>query len=221
MRRRLALALLSSLAAAGHATAEPPTRGLLAPSESEPVRVEAGEKLALLVRVASGLTPPPGVQSERALRGFVVRLCKASSAVPPVADPPCRALSVRNVRPVDGHSFVYRVEVPTPATFAAGSYDLELRYPGGEASLAQAVLVEPNRTPSRPVSAGSAPAPIPSVAGCAVHTGHAGHAVQGSTPGDGVRGLLLLALSWRLAAMRRGRGRRWNSVRATLVTERP
>jgi hypothetical protein len=207
--RRLALVLLSSLTLTGANAEAESTRALLVPSRAVPLRVNAGEPLNLIVRVASGLTPPPGVQSERALRGFALRLCDAAESQTPRQEA-CRAVAVRNVRPVDAHSFVYRVEAPLPAAFAGGAYDVELRFPGGHAYVARGVLISASGAPGT-LKDREAARSVPSLSGCSV---------EGETPGDAVRGLLLLALSWKLAAARLGRRRRWNSPRAPLVTER-
>lgn len=157
--RRLALTLLlASLAIAPLGVrAERIERGLLAPSAELPAQVAAGGMLRLRVRVASGLTPPPGVQSERALRGFALRLCEPrSEAADSIAESArtgaegglagdtaasCLPLTVRNVRPVDAHSLVYRVEAPVPARFPTGVYDVELRYPGGSGRAERAAQV--------------------------------------------------------------------------------
>lgn len=120
---------------AGSARAE---RGLIAPSEAEPAYVQIGGTLALLVEVATALTPPPGVQEERAHRAFAISLCAEGLSFGAPARS-CFPLAVRNVRPVDAGSMRYRVEARIPEWLAPWHYDLRVRFPGGEAQRAQAV----------------------------------------------------------------------------------
>lgn len=121
----------------------PSFRGLLAPREDAPARVAPGGRWFLHVRTGTGLTPPPGLQEPRAHRGFGVRLC--ARGLPLGAEAySCFALPVRDVRPVDSHSLVYRVEVPLPAWVAPWVYDVGLRFPGGSDEAAAALIVEPS-----------------------------------------------------------------------------
>ena len=190
--------LFANSARANHPSAG--ARGVLAPTPEAPAEVQGGQPLSMMVRVASGLTPPPGIQTERALRGFAARLCGSSG---------CTPLIVRNVRPIDAHSFVYRVEAPLPTDVESGLYDLELRFPGGTGYVPRAVRVSP-------LHRAVAPAPPQerqlASGGCALNS-----------PDDdtGVAGLLLLAVSWKLAASRGARGRRWNTSSVTPVPETP
>jgi hypothetical protein len=123
------LAFAFVLACAASAAASP-TRGLLSPTRDSPAFAQRGGQLFVDVQVASGLTPPPGIQSERALRGFVARLCADGAALGGPARL-CTPTAVRDVRPHAGHSLVYRVELRVPFGLAPGRYDLELRFPGG------------------------------------------------------------------------------------------
>jgi hypothetical protein len=90
--------------------------------------------------VATALSPPPGIQEERAHRAFAVTLCADGV---PLAAPArvCFPLAVRNLRPLDAGSLRYRVEAPVPVWVAPWTYDLAVRFPGGEARLAQGVQV--------------------------------------------------------------------------------
>ncbi|MET0286994.1 MAG: hypothetical protein ABW352_21100 [Polyangiales bacterium] len=154
-------------------------RGLL---EQGQLAVQAGTRLRVELESAHGLTPPPGIQNERALRGFSARLC---------ADARCVPLEALDVRPRDGWSLVYRAEFAVPAEVMPGHYALDVRYPGGLAGLTGGVTVQP----ARPAAA-FAPAPAES---CSV----AAPSLAGAP-----LGLLLVALSRKLGAARRARDRR-------------
>jgi hypothetical protein len=174
--KALALWLLC-LAFVPTARGESPTRRVIEPQPGAPLRVAAGERLQAVVEVASGLTPPPGVQTERALRGFAARACWRRG---------CRPLTVRNVRPVDAHSLRYRVEAPLPRDLSGGLYDLELRFPGGSGRVIGGLEVLP---PAR-ASDEMAKTRLPEPSGCAVSS------VAGA---PGFPGLLAIAVCWTLA----------------------
>lgn len=133
--RRALLWLGLLLACAGQARAQPRGRGLIAPSSAEPIMIAQEGELRVTVRVATGLTPPPGVQTERALRGFGLRLCASEARV-------CTPVAVRNVRPLAAHSLAYRVEARLPVGLSPGMYDLELRFPGGSDQCTRCVRLE-------------------------------------------------------------------------------
>lgn len=160
-------------------------RGLLTQRVQQ---VRAGEPLQVELETPHGLTPPPGIQNERALRGFAARLCAEARCVP---------LPALNVRPRDGWSMVYRVAFSVPAELSAGHYELDVRFPGGLAGSAGGVEI----SAAAPVAARAA-APA---GGCAI--------ASGSSRGPPL-GLLLVAVSWKLAAAGwRARARRGNSHR--------
>jgi hypothetical protein len=117
-------------------------RRLIAPAAGQPARALPGGVLQLLVEVATGLTPPPGLQEDRAHRGFSISLCARGL---PLGAPErsCFPLVVRNVRPVDARSLRYRIEAPLPVWVAPGRYDLALRFPGGQVELPAGVEVGP------------------------------------------------------------------------------
>ena len=189
------LALLSLvLACAASARADALVRGLISPSREQPSALHAGERLQMTVRVASGLTPPPGVQTERALRGFVARACSERATSTTGEPERCTRLTVRNVRPTDAHSLIYRVEAPLPRDLPAGLYHLELRFPGGvsRAPHALRVAAPPQAITSAEPSAGRA------TEGCAA---------SGAPFGGSALGLLLLAISRKLRASRPPRTR--------------
>lgn len=127
-------------------------RGVLLPRPHMPLRVEPGQRVWAEVRTASGLTPPPGVQSERALRGFAARACARGLALSAPAEL-CTRLLVRDVRPRSAHGFEYRVELLVPAGFAWGRYDLELRFPGGAERVLDGLEVTRALAPASHVSA--------------------------------------------------------------------
>src|SRR5690606_15490451 len=72
---------------------------------------------------------------------FSVRLCAGGLPLGAAAHH-CFALPVRDVRPVDSHSLLYRIEVPVPAWVAPWVYDVGVRFPGGSDEAAAALLVE-------------------------------------------------------------------------------
>jgi len=91
------------------------------------------------VRVPAPLTPPPGVQQEKALAGWYVELVGTDTIALDGARHHYR-LRVADVRP-DGHStLVYRPTVRLPPWVAPGTYDLEVRAPGTAAMRHSAVL---------------------------------------------------------------------------------
>ena len=161
-------------------------RRLLSPSVEQPARVAPGSTLSLVVEVATALSPPPGIQEERAHRAFAVTLCAEGL---PLAAPArvCFPLAVRNLRPLDGNSLRYRVEAPVPLWVAPSTYDLAVRFPGGEARLTQGVRVArserdlPLPAPVRAASdgyqleAGARPALV------RVHVGAAGLSLEGAS----------------------------------------
>ncbi len=165
----------------GHVAAAP-GRGLEAPTAQRPAHVACGEQLELLVRVASGLTPPPGIQSERALRGFAARLCADGIAMAAPARL-CTPLFVRNVRPRDPHSLLYRMQMVVPVALARGRYDLDVRFPGGSDHADGGIIVGSESAP--PVELHLQPgaiharAPAARSASLRVHVGGPGIAVSG------------------------------------------
>jgi hypothetical protein len=132
----LAIALLPALARADEGAG----RRLISPSAQLPAQVPPGGVLRCEVETASGLTPPPGLQEDRAHRWFAISLCARGLAVG-APERSCFPLPVRNVRPLDGASLGYSVEAPVPRWVAPWSYDLALRFPGGQAELADGVQV--------------------------------------------------------------------------------
>lgn len=161
-------------------------RALLSPSSDAPVEVAPGATLSLVVAVATGLTPPPGVQEDRALRLFTITLC-AEGIDLGAGSQRCFPLAVRNLRPLDGSSLRYRVEAPVPVWVAPWRYDLSLRFPGGQVSVPRAVIVRGAHDTSFALSPGYETSAegvrlLPAQGLVRVHVGPAGLAL-----GDGVR----------------------------------
>lgn len=120
---------------------------MLYPRFGLPAVVEPGGVLRALVRLPTGLTPPPGVQRARARQGWGARLL-GHAVVTPGAEFRYD-LIVSNVRPVDGRSTVYRADIPLPAYTAPGAYTVILDTPGGEVQAKASVRVVPQgRRPS-------------------------------------------------------------------------
>ncbi|MCB9599838.1 MAG: hypothetical protein H6721_10595 [Sandaracinus sp.] len=104
---------------------------LLYPRPGFPAVARPGDRLTTRVRLVAPLTPPPGVQQEKALRGWAAelegrptwRVEGAEHRYP---------LRVADVRPDTRQSTVFRASVDLPPWMAPGTYDLVIRVPGGE-----------------------------------------------------------------------------------------
>ncbi|MBX3251259.1 MAG: hypothetical protein KF901_29040 [Myxococcales bacterium] len=135
-------------------TPRPGEDRLLYPRPGLPAVLSAGQRLTTRVHLAAPLTPPPGVQQERALSGWGATLHgRATMARPEVEHR--YALRVDDIR-VDGQGGpVYRASVDLPPWVAPGTYDLLLRVPGGQELAAVAsVRVIAGEAPSlRPLPA--------------------------------------------------------------------
>lgn len=120
---------------------------VLYPRPGFPAVVEAGDRLVARVRVPSGLTPPPGMQQDRALHGWSAELTGLTGER--IDDLENRYdLRVIDVRPDGGSSLVYRASTRIPAWAAPGTYSLHLTAPGGSESLPSSVrIVESGATP--------------------------------------------------------------------------
>jgi hypothetical protein len=109
-----------------------PRFGLFYPRAGLPALVAAGDTLVARVRLPAPLTPPPGVQQERALIGWRAEL--QGHAWPWLPGAPAeqrQPLAVVNVRPDGAASLIYRASIPIPAWLAPGTYDFALWAPGG------------------------------------------------------------------------------------------
>lgn len=136
----LGVAWISSAQAQSRA---PAPLSILYPTSLEAVTQPPGSVLSISVRLSNALTPPPGIQQARALRGWSARLTGHADLV----DGNARyayELSVTNLRPQGANSLDYRVEIPLPEWIALGDYDVLLTGNGGQASVPRAVKV---RTP--------------------------------------------------------------------------
>jgi hypothetical protein len=118
-----------------------PNLELVYPSERLPAICPAGDVLVARVRVPAALTPPPGVQQERALSGWSAELIGDGIVLGSVAVAHRHSLAVISVRPDAGFSLVYRVRLALPAYVAPGSYALWLRTPFGDRRAERAVAV--------------------------------------------------------------------------------
>jgi len=107
------------------------TSQLLYPRPGFPAVVRAGQRLTARVRLAAPLTPPPGVQQEKALRGWSASLEGRSTWRAPRAEHR-HPLRVADVRPDTRVSTVFRASVDLPPWLPPGTYDLALQVPGGE-----------------------------------------------------------------------------------------
>ncbi|HEX4351943.1 MAG TPA: hypothetical protein VHZ95_03495, partial [Polyangiales bacterium] len=138
---------LAVLPACEERTEMEPTFALVYPSESLPAIVAAGDALIARMRVPAALTPPPGVQQERALSGWSAEL--VGDGIPLEAAIAHRHnVPVVEIRPDTGASLIYRVRLAVPAYAAPGSYALVVRTPFGDRRIEHAVsVIAPNRLP--------------------------------------------------------------------------
>jgi hypothetical protein len=119
---------------------ELPELRLVYPVRGLPAVVAAGEVLVARVLVPAALTPPPGVQQARALRGFSAELIGGGLVLQAGAQHRHR-VSISEVRPDGPSSLLYRMRIEVPAYVAPGTYALVLRTPFGEREALAAVRV--------------------------------------------------------------------------------
>ncbi len=120
---------------------------LIYPRVGLPAVVSPGEVLTARVRVPSGLTPPPGVQKDRALVGWSAELVGQSARFGEPAEHRYRT-RVFDVRPDGQSTLVYRASVHIPVWAAPGTYGLRMTAPGGRDAVAGAVrILEPGTSP--------------------------------------------------------------------------
>jgi hypothetical protein len=123
---------LALLPACSMPAASAPSLELVYPHVSLPALIEVGDVLVARIRVPAALTPPPGVQQERALRGWAAELVGQGIALGASVLQHRHGLPILAVRPDEGSSLVYRVRMVVPAYAAPGTYTLVLRTPFGE-----------------------------------------------------------------------------------------
>ena len=120
--------------------------GVLYPRPGLPAVARPGTTLWLRVRLPVPLTPPPGVQRSRALRGWGAAIRGRADQV--AAGSGWRyELRVIDVRPVAASTSIYRVALHVPAFAAEGTYDLDLRTPGAARATSRASLRVVTRSP--------------------------------------------------------------------------
>jgi len=117
--------------AMGDTVRRPGPAELLYPQAGLAAYANPGQPLVLRVKVPAPLTPPPGVQQERALRGWLFELVDEDAIAVGGARHHYR-LRVEDVRPDGQSTLVYRVTVQLPPWLAPGTYDVRLRAPGSE-----------------------------------------------------------------------------------------
>ncbi|MFK7999783.1 MAG: hypothetical protein AB8H86_09305 [Polyangiales bacterium] len=92
--------------------------------------LHGGETLVTRVRLATPLTPPPGHQQEKALRGWSVELLGRAGRITRSNVEHRYTLRVSDVRPDSRAGLVYRASIPIPPWVAPGTYDVRLKAPG-------------------------------------------------------------------------------------------
>ncbi len=129
----------------GPETGELGRMALLYPRPFLPAIVGAGEPLIVRVRVPSALTPPPGIQRERALYGWSASIDGDGVVLDDRAEHRYR-LRVADVRPDGPTSMIYRATLPIPRYAAPGTYSIRITAPGGSDSMRAAVrIVDPDQ----------------------------------------------------------------------------
>jgi hypothetical protein len=117
-----------------------PQLALVYPQTDLPALVSAGDALSVRLQLPAALTPPPGVQQERALRGFSAELIGAGIELGGEHSQRY-VLPIWAIRPDAGTTLIYRVRLAVPAYAAPGTYAIALRTPFGERRAERAVRV--------------------------------------------------------------------------------
>jgi hypothetical protein len=113
---------------------------MIYPRPGLPAVVRAGERLVTRVRVPSGLTPPPGIQKDRALRGWSAELVGQSIPLGAGGEHVYQTRVV-DVRPDGQSTLVYRASIEVPRWAAPGTYGIRMSAPGGSDAVAGAVRI--------------------------------------------------------------------------------
>jgi hypothetical protein len=129
-----------------------PALDIIYPQPDLPALIEAGDELVTRVRLPAALTPPPGVQQERALRGWFAELVGQGVALAGAPASHRHSLAILTVRPDSGSSLIYRIRVLVSAYVAPSVYSLLLRTPFGERWAELSVQVVEPGLRSRPAS---------------------------------------------------------------------
>jgi hypothetical protein len=132
---------LAVMSACNERALSEPTLELVYPNEDLPAVVAAGDSLFARVRVPAALTPPPGVQQERALSGWSAELIGEGVVLGRMPLKHRHSLPVVSVRPDAGSSLLYRVRMAVPAYAAPGTYTLRVRTPFGDREVDRALRV--------------------------------------------------------------------------------
>jgi hypothetical protein len=116
-----------------------PARGLVA-------FARPGEPLFAYFELRTALTPPPGIQQDRALFGWEAALSTSSHVAVPDAPPHRYPVRVSQIRPA-GPTLLYRFRFEIPAWVPPDTYDLEVAGPGFRATRGAGVrVVDPDRS---------------------------------------------------------------------------
>ena len=133
------------LAAFEPPTAAAPGLQLYYPRAELPAVVAAGDVLTARLQLTAAMTPPPGVQQARALKGFAAAL-RGDGLALGTSRVHRHRLHVLSLRPDAGSSLVYRVKLRVPAFVAPGTYAFELTTPFGARAALRAVRIIPEGT---------------------------------------------------------------------------
>jgi len=118
----------------------PSDTGILFPARGVVAFALAGGDLVATFKLRTALTPPPGIQQERALHGWEASLSTSSGVRVPGAPPHRYPVRVSRIRP-GGPTLTYRFWITLPAWVPPDLYDLEVAGPGFLASRPAAVRV--------------------------------------------------------------------------------
>lgn len=112
--------------------------------------LHGGETLVTRVRLATPLTPPPGHQQEKALRGWSVELLGRANRITRSNVEHRYTLRVSDVRPDARAGLVYRASIPVPPWVAPGTYDVRIKAPGTREHLVAVASLRVLRPGSEP-----------------------------------------------------------------------
>ncbi len=114
-----------------------PDTALVTPAPGAPLVVQPGGSFWIDMVVRIALTPPPGVQQERALNDFTA----LATGVADLGPRPTVPLPVTKIRPGGAQASHYRAVVEVPGWMPEGVFDLHVTGRGFEADAARALLV--------------------------------------------------------------------------------
>lgn len=114
-----------------------PDTALVTPSPGAPIVVQPGGAFWIDIVVRIPLTPPPGVQQERALNDFAA----VATGTADLGERPVVPLPVTKIRPGGAQATHYRAVVEVPGWMPEGVWDLAVTGRGFDGGASRALLV--------------------------------------------------------------------------------